>query len=290
MKSPAKILILTLYSGENEFKACQQSIENQTYTNYEWMVIQDKPNLEAHHELYRTVMSKKDEFDLFLKLDADMTFMKPDSLQIILNIWGEQDHTDHMIIPVQDYMPNTATYGAHLYSNRVTWNFDKDNLFVDPNPKCAGLKRDLPMDMPPLIAHANNPTPYHAFHYGLHRGMKTFQKNRFFVHPQARAMWPLLTKTWDHFITSRDHNLGLAIMGADAVRTGLFSEKDGTDKNNPKAIAHFESIKNMSTDEIFQYLQGFWASPTRGLRWWMTCGWRSYFLSINSRFKKLLGL
>ena len=48
------ILVGTLLSGENEYPECLASIRNQTFTDYDHLIIADKPELEAHYQLYKT--------------------------------------------------------------------------------------------------------------------------------------------------------------------------------------------------------------------------------------------
>ena len=46
----------------------------QSFQDFEHEIISGLPNRAAHNRLYRTIMDRAASFDLFLKLDADMTF------------------------------------------------------------------------------------------------------------------------------------------------------------------------------------------------------------------------
>ena len=67
-----KILIGILHCIENEYELCIQSLQEQSVKNWNHFVIRDLPNAEAHNALYSRFMEGSKEYDLFLKLDADM--------------------------------------------------------------------------------------------------------------------------------------------------------------------------------------------------------------------------
>ncbi len=55
-----KLLVGTLFAGENELEECQAAIRNQDYKNYDLMLIENLPELEAHHKLYKTFIENAD--------------------------------------------------------------------------------------------------------------------------------------------------------------------------------------------------------------------------------------
>jgi hypothetical protein len=67
-----RILAGTLYTIENEFEDCCRSIRNQTYKNYDHLVIRNLPKKEAHNNLYQAFVDEADRYDLLVKIDADM--------------------------------------------------------------------------------------------------------------------------------------------------------------------------------------------------------------------------
>lgn len=54
-----KVLVGTLYSGENEFSECKESLEKQTHKGFEHLIIENLPKKEAHHKLFSTFMERK---------------------------------------------------------------------------------------------------------------------------------------------------------------------------------------------------------------------------------------
>ena len=69
---PARVLVLTLYSGEAEYTRCCDSLAAQSWTAWEQRRFEHLPNVEAHARVYRTIEDERADFALFFKLDADM--------------------------------------------------------------------------------------------------------------------------------------------------------------------------------------------------------------------------
>ncbi|MEM7295934.1 MAG: hypothetical protein AAF330_04800, partial [Pseudomonadota bacterium] len=80
---------------------------------YEWM-----PNREAHEAVYRTIVGRADEFDSFLKLDADMVLVHDRALLEAYQIMLEFPQTDHLSIPVYDLPSGAFLMGVNLFSPR----------------------------------------------------------------------------------------------------------------------------------------------------------------------------
>src|SRR5919112_611883 len=76
----ARLLILTLSSGEAALPVLLRQLTTQSFRDFEHEVISGLPNQAAHNRLYRTIMARASSFDLFLKLDADMTLRSDTAL------------------------------------------------------------------------------------------------------------------------------------------------------------------------------------------------------------------
>ena len=61
-----RILIGILHTIENEFPQCIEAIKNQTYQNFDYFVVENIPNKEAHDTLYRRFMDSADNYELFI--------------------------------------------------------------------------------------------------------------------------------------------------------------------------------------------------------------------------------
>lgn len=266
--TPPRILVLMMYSGEQEFSASKDALAQQSYTHHDLITIEHLPSRDAHHRLYQTIMDRAGDYGLFLKLDADMVLSDRDALARIVASFQSSPGADHIIFAVRDFLPGQLSLGLHAFSHRVRWELPQDGLFVDPNPVCPGVQKVIWDDIPPVAVHAPDPSPYHAFHFGLHRGLKAFQWDRASAHPQAINMFKTLEATWEHFARSKDIRPGLAMMGADLARCGQLSQ-NAANKADAAAIAAFDTVKNFSADAMFNHLNGFWGNKIfRRLYWY----------------------
>lgn len=174
-----KVLVLTLYSGEAEYEACRASVVRQNYVNIEHICFEWLSNAEAHEAVYRTIMARSNEFDCFVKLDADMVFHYERALCDLCRIFIEVPGTDHLCVPVYDIPSDSYLMGVHLFSPRVSWDFPLDPLFPDRNPQIPGVRRiDQGLKLR-VVDHMPHPSPSQAFALGVHRASKIAQFERF---------------------------------------------------------------------------------------------------------------
>lgn len=256
--SNPKILIGTLYSGENEFDECVESVKRQTYKNVEHIFFKYLPNKEAHNTLYRTFMERADEFDYFLKLDADMVFNTDEALEIILDYFDNNPELDHMVTAVDDRYSDTLIMGLHAFSNRVKWEQNDENLFVDHRPSIPG-ERKLFWDFPaPLVKHCPNPSYFQAYHFGVHRALKAFQPERSnFNGNRSLEQWKLIRKIGAHFDRTEDLKLGYCILGVEHVIQGEVSQNDYSEIKR-ELLNNFSKIDSITSDELSQVFGKNW--------------------------------
>ncbi len=260
-----RVLVVTLYSGENEFDQCVAALRAQDYPNWQHKVFSNLPNKQAHRACYSEIMARR-EYDFFIKLDADMVFADEGALGRIVRFLQARPNLDHALFAVHDFMSDSLLLGLHVFSRRAKWAIHEDDLFVDPPPDIPG-ERQVIWDAPaPLVRHSPDPSPYHAFRFGVHRAFKAFQPDRLVLDvPQSKAQWCLLTKIWDHFERTRDRRLGLAVLGADLAWQGkldpALQEYAGSEVQ-----AEFAKYANQSASDLHRVLSARWApGPVR--RW-----------------------
>lgn len=258
-----RILILTLYSGENEFDQLLKSLQLQSYANWEHKVFKHLPNKEAHESLYQEIMEHSGEFDLFIKLDADMVFMDSESLKKIVGLFRETEGLDHLQMVVHDWYSDSLIGGLHIYSNKAVWKQNDDRLFVDYPPSIPGKRWVLWDDPSPLVYHSPNPSPLEAFHFGIHRALKVFQPGRkSFRRSNAKLQWEILKKVWDHFIRSRDRRLGLVLLGASYVIQGKVKQPRYGYTLGKLARSSFEKkCSQLSAEDLYRILSPRWGKP-----------------------------
>lgn len=259
-----RILVLTLYSGENEYESMMDSLVEQTVTNWKQVLIAGKPNAEAHRELYETIMRRSSEFDLFVKVDADMVLAHEYVLERVVEEFRSHPDMDHLIVHCLDFMTGKDIIGVHAYSNRVRWEASEEGLFLDPSPKRPGRRIILDPDGV-LFFHSPNPGALQAFHFGVHRALKVTQRDRPASTRKIEGMevqWATLSDVWARYQSDGDRRHGLALLGADAVFAGRLSN-DAHNYENDALAAAFAKTEPMSDDDIRDVLTRKWGGWLR---------------------------
>ncbi len=262
-----RVLVGTLSCGENELGRCIEALKRQEHREREHFVLENLPEREAHERLYGRFMERAGEFDLFLKLDADMVLAGPEKLGAAVELFRQDAALDHAVFRVQDWMSDSPIIGIHMYRSRVRWEPIGDPLFTDPPPRLAGRRRYILRRPPsPLALHSPDPSPLQAFHYGLHRGLKAFQVrlDRFRPH-LAIAQWRVLTRVWRHFTRCGDPRLGLALLGAEVCMTAALTPEDCR-YGSPRLRALFESVEGLSVADLRERLEPVWGGRA-GREW-----------------------
>lgn len=258
MNKEPRILIGTLYSGENELDECKHSLSEQTYTNWTQRIIAHLPNKTAHDTLYREFMSARNDFHLFLKLDADMVFRASSGLSQIVNLFSASFELDHAEIAVKDWFSNQSILGLHAFSNKCRWHINDENLFVDPDPESPTPKRTIWQAPAPLVNHCPNPSPFQSFHFGVHRALKVAQSGRGrFDWFQFDAQSDLLQKVWNNFVDQKDIRIGFAVLGADLVFSDVIKPNQ-YDYTNPQLLGIFNKYKNLRSGDVSDLLGDKW--------------------------------
>jgi hypothetical protein len=258
MSKEPRILVGTLYSGENEFEAMKASLQEQTYSHWKHVVYKNLPNKEAHDRLYRTFMDQQDNFDLFLKLDADMVLKTREGLNIVANIFKQKPDLDHLTLAVHDWYSDELIDGLHTFSNKVTWSATNDERFVDPAPDRKGIRLKIWHRPAPIVNHSPDPHPLQAFRFGLHRALKVVQSERPSVRlGKSRLQWDILKKCWKKFLASSDKRLGLACLAATLTINekiiGVHYDEEGKELKK-----EFKKYEMFSSSKIKTLIQRNW--------------------------------
>jgi hypothetical protein len=178
IKAKPKVMVLTLYCGEPQYQRCIESVNSQIDVDYRHVVIENKPNVEAHRELYELINKSVKNYDYFLKLDADMEFSSPDAISRIVNFFDKD--VDHLQIPVFDFLTNSDIRALNVFSCRVKIDTSKmDHLYVDNvNIVYPGSRRSEKESFG-IVYHCYNPSQSQCFTFGVHRALKVSQSDRF---------------------------------------------------------------------------------------------------------------
>ncbi len=249
-----KILVGTLYSGENEYEECLASIRKQTLTNYDHIIIENLPERDAHRKLFKTLIDQSGKYQLLIKVDADIVLYSEYLFENIIKKFENNDWLEVMNIGVDDFFTGEMiAAGIQVYRNTVRWDFNKNTLFTDiPIMEMGNYLFDK-TDLAPAASHCYNPSPTQAFHYGVHRGLKSIQK----IH--STTHWSMLQKVWQNFLNTGDRRLGLAVLGAELVYAGKFN-RDDQNYTQPAMELVLSAYQEMTSNEIKAEIQKlrFW--------------------------------
>lgn len=213
-ESAPRILVVTLHTIENEFAECVAAIERQTYTEFEHLIISNKPSTEAHEELYSTFRDRSDEFDLLIKVDADMVIEDVDLLRSIVQTFDRHPGLQLFTMYIYDFFSQRMVSGLHTFHKTAKWpKMDPaypDNHDVQPRHMLID-KRHLGQK----VIHCKNPSMLQALHWGIHRGVKLRQCIQREEYEQMYGFGVAIEDAWKHFKQINDRRLGLAALGAE---------------------------------------------------------------------------
>lgn len=156
------------------------AIRSQTHKDYDLFVVEKLRNKAAHHKLYSTFMENKNDFDFFIKIDADMVLCRNTFFEEVVDEMQEDPSVDHLEVTVDDFLTRKLIFGLSIFRNDVTWYQNEDNLFVDRVVKSKNKKvlSDPTHPLVPAARHCPDPSDFQAFHYGLHKAAKVIQADR----------------------------------------------------------------------------------------------------------------
>lgn len=245
-----KILTGVLYTVENEFDQCIESIEKQTYKDHDYFIIEKLPNKEAHDKLYQTFMDNSEKYDLFIKVDADMVLARDTFFAEVVNYFATYPEVDDLQIAVHDFFTNRLIYGLHVYSNRMKWKQEEESIFVDWSEERGSYKRvNDKVNLAPAAYHCPNPSKFQSFHFGLHKAVKITQYERKGLRYFACVVhWDNVLELLKHFQTNKDIALAFAIIGVyEGIKQKVTSDEINFDSK--RAISLFQQYNSRDDQE-----------------------------------------
>ncbi len=249
-----RILVGTLHTNENEFADCLAAIQAQTYRNFQHVVIEGLSKREAHEALYGQFMQRNEEFDLLVKIDADMVICDADLFAKIVDRFRSEPELDLLLIAVHDFFTDGLLIGVNVFRSTVRWSLGTEELFTDMTyvpESIRQITRDFD-DLAPAAVHCPNPSPFQAFHYGFHRGMKAVEGGR---------NWAMLGSLFDHYRRNPDTRVVCALLGANAAFTGRFSVQNISYTDETLVTYFREKYEGKSPSDLRRRLRGtklFW--------------------------------
>jgi hypothetical protein len=281
-----RVLVGTLYSGENEFDECVAAIQRQTFKDFDHIIIRDLPKREAHRKLFTHFLDRKDTYGLLIKVDADTVIISDTLFEGIVEKFNRNDWLHCMNIAVLGFftgLPIAA--GIQIYRNTVRWDFEKETLFTDTPEDLAGRYLYDQTDLAPAAYHNKNPSPLQAFHYGVHRGLKSIART------QSVSHWKYLREVYGNFKRTGDVRIGLAVLGAELVYAGKLRKVDA-DYTNPgmkNMLRKYESMNSREIELEIRRLRAFnWGIMPGDLRRRLIRAHRGDSLLSDMRYEVLL--
>jgi hypothetical protein len=237
-----KVLVGIMHCGENEYGKCIEAVRGQTHECVDVFSVEGLRNREAHWKLYQTFMSRAEEYDLFVKLDADMVLTRRTFLEEAEEWFKANPGVDDLQIAVWDFFTERLIFGLHVYSSRMRWSEPRDNLFVDYVDTIWRRKDDKDL-LAPAAYHCPDPSCFQAFHFGLHKAVKVTQYHRQRAEKIGRKVhWENIRRLADVYLRTKEERREYAVIGAwCALRRKLGPE-------------HVD-FENTLTNEMFRRLQ-----------------------------------
>lgn len=235
-----KVMIGTLYCGENEFQACAASIGRQSHKIEQHLVIKDKPNIEAHNTLYESFLSS--DSDILIKVDADMILIDPEFVSKVVELVKWSRSVAIFQLSILDGFTGLPIQGINVYTKLFKWDSkNTDSIFTDRAKIPFSRKRVIWGSFTKSVIHAPNPSPFQAFHFGVHRALKHKIAKSNNDNSSAQEQLTYLRRTLHHFKIRRSPALYHAALG---IAYGLANEIDPSeiDYGNPFLRNEFEAI------------------------------------------------
>ncbi|MFZ4808750.1 MAG: hypothetical protein ACOYLQ_15960 [Hyphomicrobiaceae bacterium] len=213
-----RIFVGTLACGEAELDDCRQAVARQTGVQVRQLVIENRPELEAHNALWDAWNAERHQHDLFVKVDADTVLMRDTALAEIGGLFEDPDVTGAQIL-LQDYFTDNLIAGLNSFSGAVKFHRSNDRLFTDrvDYGHVKVMKGPPVAHLAPIGWHCLRPHARQAFHFGLHRALK-----------KQNDVIGRVAEVW---LRERDDARGWALAGAASAGFRFNARFDYSDKN-----------------------------------------------------------
>ena len=244
-----RILVGIMYTMENELEECLDAIDGQSYRNFDRFIVEGLPFQLAHETLYGTFMEQAREFDLFIKVDADMVIENLHLFSGIVSRFRENDWMDELSIPVHDFFSEQLIPAMHTYRNSVIWQKHDDELFSDKSQVPRHRQMLDTGELAPAAIHCKNPSAFQSFHYGFYRALKITQPNLTLNRGKSKEQWDNIERTWRNFQKRKDVRLGFAVLGAELMLQGEY-EIGHLNYNDPLALEVFGKYESYDAGQI----------------------------------------
>ena len=143
-----------------------------------------------------------------------MVLQRPVFFEQVSAFFESHPEIDLLTVAVHDWFTDELISGLHTYRSHVRWPDHAEDVFVDPSP-VADDRWVLDFDtLAPSAWHCPDPSPYQAFHFGMHKAVKVLAARRGrsgrLRAPQGYGHARNVELIWRQFLRTGDPRLGLA--------------------------------------------------------------------------------
>ena len=174
-----RVLVTTAYCGEAEFDMSKRSVTEQVVVQIEHKIFKHYPELEAHNVILKQFREYADDYDMYVKVDAD-TIITHENMFIDVLKFLQSTNYAAVQLYLHDYFTNKNINGLNFYHpQRNSFNESRDRLYTDRSIVHYGpvaYSEQLP-HLIPAGYHCLFPHDSQSFHYGYHRGLKNKTQN-----------------------------------------------------------------------------------------------------------------
>ena len=219
-----RILVATMHTIEDEYEECVASIRRQSYQNFEHVIFHNLPSAEAHEQLYGTFMQRAEEFDLLVKVDADMVLEDPELFEGVVRRMQEMPNIDLLTLANRDGLLGCRWLNFHTFRNTVKFP-PRDQIHHDNHNVPA--ERSF-QDWSPLgegVVHCKSSSRLQALHFGIRRGIKIVAAVAERDWQRINAYAWFVDQLWLNFQQTSDRKVGIAALGGELAVQQVFDPK-----------------------------------------------------------------
>lgn len=198
---------------------CLRWINAQKHVTVIHKLIANLPEKEAHNVLWQSWRDVRDTCEMFVKVDADTCLADEMTLSNLWFLMSSNPRHTGIQAPLMDHFTDGLINGLNCFRPSVTFNDTTNELYcdrqVDTGHDIVIKSSEVSPELIPAGYHCFHATPVQSFHFGLHRALKN--------------QVDTIVKVKNAFKNDRDHNRGLALIGASVCenfRHGGFNYSD----------------------------------------------------------------
>jgi len=217
-----KVLFLVMYSGEGDYEQCIEAAKNQVGIEYDFFEVKNLSLKDAHIAIYSYWNEHKDDYDMFVKLDADMVLINQTK---VIDVWNEIKNTKLALLCVwvDDFLRKRLVPGMIFGTRHCTFNIDNvingekavfDTGMYVVESGYTFTDQSIADKLAPSALHGYYSLPIQLFAQGVKRRLRRggqwdiyqIVQNEFLVNPDKLRFMFLIGWALAENILSNDYN------------------------------------------------------------------------------------